>query len=177
MKEDFVNFYKALMGTTAPNLPAVNRLVMRNGPCLSHSQYLELCVLIIEEEIYDGLCSIEMIRLQKLMVSMLSFPKGHGLLSSRLKFVKQWRIFFIIGTLYKAINCTTITLVPKVPNPNRVKDYRHIACCTVSYKIIAKIITSRLHKVMAHIILEAYARFISGRRVSSNCSMTLGKSC
>nr|XP_009628540.1 uncharacterized protein LOC104118866 [Nicotiana tomentosiformis] len=48
----------------------------------------------------------------------------------------------------KAWNCTAITLIPKVPAPAQVKDYRPIACCTTLYKIIAMIVTNRLKKVI-----------------------------
>lgn len=37
IKKEFLSFYKSLMGTAASKLPIVNRLVMRNGPCLSHT--------------------------------------------------------------------------------------------------------------------------------------------
>nr|XP_016512294.1 PREDICTED: uncharacterized protein LOC107829334 [Nicotiana tabacum] len=167
IKEEFVSFYKYLMETAASKLPAVNILVMRNFPCLSHTQQLELCAPITEEEIYEGLSSI-------------GDDKAPGIDDFNVVFFKQtWCIvknevyeavqdLFTTGTLYKAINCTTLTLVPKVPNPDTVKDYGPIASCTVLYKITAKVITSRLQKVMAYIILEARAGFIPGRKIADN---------
>ncbi|XP_075086069.1 uncharacterized protein LOC142168813 [Nicotiana tabacum] len=56
----------------------------------------------------------------------------------------------------------------EVPNPDTVKDYRPIACCTVLYKIITKIINSRLQKVMAYIISNAQAWFIPERKIADN---------
>lgn len=44
--------------------------------------------------------------------------------------------FFMTGKLYKAVNYTVVTLLPKVPNPSNTKEYRSIACCTVLYKFI-----------------------------------------
>ena len=38
------------------------------------------------------------------------------------------------------MNFTTLTLVPKVPNPTYVKEFRRIACCTTVYKLIAKVL-------------------------------------
>lgn len=47
-------------------------------------------------------------------------------------------LFFDKGFLLREWNSTTLTLVPKIPNPSFVKDYRPIACCIVIYKVITK---------------------------------------
>ncbi|XP_075087746.1 uncharacterized protein LOC142169738 [Nicotiana tabacum] len=91
IKEEFVSFYKSLMGTIASKLPATNRLVMINGPCLSHTQKLELCAPITKEEIYEGLSSIGNDKAPELMASMLSFSSRHDPLL-RMKFVKLCKI-------------------------------------------------------------------------------------
>uniref|UniRef100_A0A0V0I001 Putative ovule protein n=1 Tax=Solanum chacoense TaxID=4108 RepID=A0A0V0I001_SOLCH len=70
--------------------------------------------------------------------------------------------------MLKAINCTSITLVPKIPNPSTVKEYRPIECCTVLYKIIAKVLTSRLQEVISSVIREAQSGFIPGRKIADN---------
>ena len=56
-------------------------------------------------------------------------------------FKKSWHIiqddvvcaimsFFNSGRLLKVVNSTIITLVPKVPNPTKMRDFRTISCCT-----------------------------------------------
>ncbi|KAF3680194.1 hypothetical protein FXO38_02418 [Capsicum annuum] len=50
--------------------------------------------------------------------------------------------FFTTGKMLKTFSCTTVTLVKKVPAPTVVKDYRPIACCTIFYKIITKVLTN-----------------------------------
>lgn len=60
--------------------------------------------------------------------------------------------FFDGNQFHNAINCTAVTIIPKIKNATYVKDYRPIACCTVLYKIISKILTSRLQKVIPSII-------------------------
>lgn len=76
--------------------------------------------------------------------------------------------FFKTGKLYKAINCTVITLIPKIANPTSVKEFRPIAYCNVLYKMIAKIIAFRLQAVITDIIYEAQAGFIPGRKIADN---------
>lgn len=62
--------------------------------------------------------------------------------------------FFQNKKILKQINATTIVLLPKKENPNYIKDYCPLACCSVPYKIISKIIAARLGKVLPDIISE-----------------------
>ena len=55
IQEEFVMFYKSLMGTSASNQPAINTQVMKRGPTLTKQQRLQLCAAITEQEIYVGL--------------------------------------------------------------------------------------------------------------------------
>ncbi|XP_059281084.1 uncharacterized protein LOC132034737 [Lycium ferocissimum] len=63
--------------------------------------------------------------------------------------------FFTKGRMYKAINCTAITLIPKTAYTTTNKEYRPIACCTVLYKIISKVLASRMQNVIASVISES----------------------
>lgn len=76
--------------------------------------------------------------------------------------------FFHTGKLFKPINCTAVTLLPKTASPTTEKDFRPTACCTVLYKVISKVLARRIQKVIASIICEAQAGFISGRKISDN---------
>lgn len=66
------------------------------------------------------------------------------------------------------INTTAIILISKVKVPTAVKDYRPIACCTTMYKIISKVLTNRMKKVMGDIIGQAQSAFIEGRSIIDN---------
>ena len=65
-------------------------------------------------------------------------------------------------------NITTITLVPKVQSPSYAKEFRPIACCTMVYKLISKIITARLAEVIGEVVNEAQAGFIPGKHIGDN---------
>lgn len=60
--------------------------------------------------------------------------------------------FFDTCSLYKGLNCTTITLIPKVPNPSYPHQFIPISCCNVIYKLIAKILASRLQDVVPNVV-------------------------
>ncbi|XP_021749426.1 uncharacterized protein LOC110715167 [Chenopodium quinoa] len=76
--------------------------------------------------------------------------------------------FFTKATLPKQWNCTTITLVPKIPNVSHVKDFRPIVCCTVVYKLISKVITARLAAIIGEVIDDSQADFIPGKHIGDN---------
>lgn len=55
-------------------------------------------------------------------------------------FPKLFWLFCDSGYLLKEWNHTIITLIPKVPNHQKVGDFRPISLCNVLYKLIAKMI-------------------------------------
>ena len=82
--------------------------------------------------------------------------------------IEAVKSFFTTGKLFKPFNCTLVSLIPKVQSPKTVKEYRPIACCTVLYKIISKVITRRMHDVIHDVICESQAGFIPGRKIADN---------
>ena len=58
------------------------------------------------------------------------------------------------GELTIGLNDTSVTLIPKVRNPQQISQYRPISLCSVLYKIAAKAITNRLRLLMDDIIGE-----------------------
>lgn len=76
--------------------------------------------------------------------------------------------FFNSGSMYRPINCITITLIPNVKHPSNIKEYRPISCCTVLYKIISKVLTTRMQGIMDHLIDNCQTAFIPGRLIGDN---------
>ncbi|GKF01811.1 hypothetical protein Tco_0028734 [Tanacetum coccineum] len=60
--------------------------------------------------------------------------------------------FFETGKLLGDVNATLISLVPKIKNPNKVLDYRPIACCNMIYKCISRILTNRMKTILEKLV-------------------------
>ena len=80
--------------------------------------------------------------------------------------------FFESGSMLREINCTVIALVPKVPNPGSMHDYRPISCCNTIYKCISKIIAARIKQCIPDIISPSQSAFVQGRSIADNVLIT-----
>ncbi|XP_021767732.1 uncharacterized protein LOC110732122 [Chenopodium quinoa] len=167
ISHEIISFYKSLLGTRAPWLPAVDLVTMRRGKQLSFVAQSYLIRPISQAEIDVALKGIDNTKA----------PSIDGFNSFFFK--RAWHIvkddiyasvidFFNNGTLPKQWNCTTITLVPKVLSASHVKDFRPIACCTVVYKLISEVITARPVAIIGEVIDDAQAGFIPGKHIGDN---------
>ncbi|GKV14958.1 hypothetical protein SLEP1_g25756 [Rubroshorea leprosula] len=75
------------------------------------------------------------------------------------------REFHEKGRLVKGLNVSFITLIPKVLNPQKIEEYRPISLIGALYKIIAKLLATRLRTVMGDIIGENQMAFIEGMQL------------
>ncbi|XP_071704187.1 uncharacterized protein [Rutidosis leptorrhynchoides] len=80
--------------------------------------------------------------------------------------------FFMTGQLLKEINHTVIALLPKVPSPSKVTDFRPISCCNVLYKCISKVITNRIKSSLEDVVNLNQSAFVPGRRIADNILLT-----
>jgi len=67
------------------------------------------------------------------------------------------------GSWPKGTNASFITLVPKVVNPQHLNDFRPISLVGCVYKIVSKILSSRLKRVLNKVIDLRQSAFLEGR--------------
>lgn len=68
----------------------------------------------------------------------------------------------------ESINNTFITLIPKIKTPFKIGDFKPISLCNVIYKIIAKVLASRLKLILHDIISYTQSAFIHGKLITDN---------
>ena len=85
--------------------------------------------------------------------------------------IQEVKQFFRTRVMPTATNHTNICLIPKITRPQSMSDFRPIALCNVSYKIILKILVGRLKIHLSSIITENQAAFIPGRNIMDNVIM------
>ena len=73
--------------------------------------------------------------------------------------------FFRFGGSLKHLNITWVTLIPKVESPTKIEEFRPISMVGSIYKIIAKILSSRLKEVIAPLIDESQSAFVRNRQI------------
>ncbi|GAA0148001.1 hypothetical protein LIER_07559 [Lithospermum erythrorhizon] len=64
-------------------------------------------------------------------------------------------------------NFTLITLIPKV-TPTEITQFRPIALCNTTAKLIAKVLAERLKKVLVNIVSESQSAFVPNRLIINN---------
>ncbi|XP_071694261.1 uncharacterized protein [Rutidosis leptorrhynchoides] len=71
--------------------------------------------------------------------------------------------FWVNEEVSKGCNVSFVTLVPKRTNPKCLNDYRLISLIESYYKIIAKILSNRLRKVLPSLVGAEQSAFLKGR--------------
>jgi hypothetical protein len=91
------------------------------------------------------------------------FKKGWSLI--------KYDIYRLCRELYdhradlSSINYSYITLVPKKTNPEKVSDFRPISLLNSSMKLLTKILSNRLQKVILKVVHRNQYGFIQGRTI------------
>ncbi|GAA0146089.1 hypothetical protein LIER_36255 [Lithospermum erythrorhizon] len=75
------------------------------------------------------------------------------------------------GHILKETNNTFIFLIPKIPHPNSIKDFRPISLCNVIYKIASKVLVNRLKPHLNSLLSPYQNGFIHGIGAQDNILM------
>ncbi|GKB06930.1 hypothetical protein Tco_0835163 [Tanacetum coccineum] len=154
MDGQFVNHFRNFLGANkvtdeVPNFEGVF------GTKLNHEDAMEMIKEVTDFEIKNALFDI----------GDNKAPGPDGYTSTFFK--KSWKIvgkdvciaikeFFTTGKLLREMNATIISLIPKIITPNKVFDYRPIACCNVIYKCIRRFIQDNI--LITQELLKGYDR-------------------
>ena len=74
--------------------------------------------------------------------------------------VKAVQEFFGARSILKEINSTFLILIPKVPGADSLDKFRPISLCNSFYKLISKVLTSRLLNLLPLIISQHQSGFV-----------------
>jgi hypothetical protein len=72
--------------------------------------------------------------------------------------------FFHSASLPRSFSSYFVTLIPKVPSPIRIGDFRPISLLGSLYKMVANVLVGRLAPVMDKLIASNQSAFIKGRQ-------------
>lgn len=135
---------------------------------LTHPQQQFLCQTISNIEIKEALDSIDDNKAPSIDGFNAFFLKKIILEVIKEDLKAAIMEFFNEGKMLLAVNNTSVTLVPKCEKPENIKQYRPIACCTVFYKFISKILTRRIREVIDDLVGPSQSAFVPGRIISDN---------
>ncbi|CAA7031764.1 unnamed protein product [Microthlaspi erraticum] len=82
--------------------------------------------------------------------------------------IEAVKFFFVNGSLSRQVNSTVISLIPKIPGASTLSDFRPISLCNTVYKVISKILASRLKLVTVNAVQRNQVGFVNGRLLCEN---------
>lgn len=162
----FIVYYSNLFSSSRPSFPYdLQGLIL---PSIDDQLNASLTVSPLAPEIYKTV----------LMMQGNKSPGPDGM--TPLFYKSFWRTidkdlvyavqkFFEDGKLSRAINHTFLALIPKQLATAKVEQFRPIALCNIAYKVVTKLLASRLHNALFRIIHPSQVAFIPSRSIIDNC--------
>lgn len=75
---------------------------------------------------------------------------------------------FISGFLSSSLNAMSLVLIPKRRGADQLKDFRPISCLNTLYKLITRILSDRLKRILAEFIESNQTVFAKDRLLLEN---------
>lgn len=159
------------MGTTAEELSIIDKQVVRNGPTLTIQQQRELIVVCTTHEVRSALFSMGSNNSPGIDgFNVYFFKKCWNIIGDEVTAAVQQ--FFLTSYPPREINVALLTLLPKCDNASTMKNFRPIACCTILYKVISKVLANRLKGVLNSIVGDSQSAFVKGRLILDNVMLS-----
>ncbi|XP_060182124.1 uncharacterized protein LOC132611764 [Lycium barbarum] len=98
--QEFLGFFKNLLGTSAAELPSLDITIARDGPCLTTVHQRQLVEAVTKEEVVSALKSLPQTRVQVLMALLQSSLNSFGRLLER-TWCKQYCSFLRMASCSK----------------------------------------------------------------------------
>eukprot|EP00253_Pinus_taeda_P007997 PITA_07997 len=74
--------------------------------------------------------------------------------------------------MYPGLNATFLALIPKSAKANKPEKYRPIVLCNIIYKILSKVIATRLNPLLPLIISPEQSGYVEGRQITDGIILT-----
>lgn len=164
---EVMEFYGKLMGKGDNSLTHFDIEEMRYGNQLNMEQIQFFASSVTEEKIVKAFKGIG---------DMKAFGvDGYGARFFKVRWhtiknyvIKATKEFFDCGRIFREFNNIVVTLIPKNGNARSVEENIPIDGCTTFYKIISRILTDRLGKVLDNIINPCQTAFVPGENIHNN---------
>ena len=75
---------------------------------------------------------------------------------------------FVSESIPALLNTTLVTLIPKCNNPESLANFRPISLCNSVYKVISKVLVTRIRPLLNKLMSPVQSAFIPGRRGVDN---------
>lgn len=82
--------------------------------------------------------------------------------------MKEVKQMFMDSKVPEVLNKTNIALIPKIAGPETLGNYRPISLCNTVYKLITRIIVTRLRPHLNKLVSPMQLAFIPGRKGVDN---------
>jgi len=146
---------------------AINKITSAIPPLVTEEKNSLLLREFTEQEIED-------------VVFTMASDKAPGLDGFTIEFFKAcWHIikddlinliknFHRTKRILPTINATFLTLIPKYDHADSPDKFRPIALCNVIYKILSKLMATRLKPILPSIISHEQSGYVEGRQITDS---------
>lgn len=159
------SYFQNLFSSSYPSNPS--ELFEGFIPRVSEAMNDQLLTKVSSEEVKSAVFSIK----------ASSAPGADGM--TAMFFQQYWEIvgdqltlevirFFEEGIFDKEWNFTQLCLIPKKVDSPLMSDLRPISLCSVMYKVISKILVSRLKPFLSVLVSPSQSAFVADRLISDN---------